>query len=621
MSGKFDKLLNQFKSKKWDDRKEAYDIFKKKIDNKLATVLINELSKNTNEDFNYWILKLILHLKKLNVKNRKLLFAIIKNYSTTKNYKLLSYFIPLLVSFNDELSIIYLVELFKAPKWGIRNEVSENLIKIGGSVAPYLIKAFQNSSNPDVQYWAMKVYGKVMGSKSLEKLGNAYKSNNYLIRYYSIIALGESETTKAIPILVKSLDDNSFIIRTRSAEILERIGEKILPFLEVFFNKGTSNMKISTIKLFARIKGENGINDIVEMTKYLPDRSFYLISALAELKTFNSMNLLIELLLDPSWEVRKYTFDQLIKFGPYTIRFLKKYISDNKYIDTELLVWFSKIFSYFPVEASSEIVFLLKMKHEDVLNTFLENIRIDRITKDIVYELSSYFHHEKWPVRKKVALFLRKCGKLVIPFLKDYYSESVNADEKYWTARTLLYLGETTDLNVEGENDILLDELAQEVSKINEEIIKNIEPVPEKIIDKKEVIIEKISSLENMYLKNLLMGIVTEEDVRKQMNQVLMMKDYISKNDFSILLDLYDYVLEPGIKENLLEIMKPIFSQDYLDIFIYLFTAEENELLKIKILGFMKYSRTKAVFELATSLCDSKNEEIRSLALYIYKSH
>ncbi len=337
------------------------------------------------------------------------------------------------------------------------------------------------------------------------------------------------------------------------------------------------------------------------------------------------MNLLVDLLLDESWEVKRYAFNQLVKFGLYTINFLRDHINNpDNVIDLELYIWFSKIMVDYTFEARDEIALLLNIHDEDILHVIIDTMNPGLVTKEIITSLIPYFGHEKWTLRKKVALYLRKVGKSAIPVLRNYIANSNDDNLVYWSERTLLYLGESLDASVTKikENTALINKISNEMNEIRQDITDEDEQNELQLEDdelkKKKDILKRIESIENLYLKDIARDIIEESQPDNLIPLLNDIKNYIRKNDFTFLLDLYHYYPEKKIRVIILEVLEKIYSSEFGDLIVNLYNFEENDELKLKTLSVVKNDDSKAIIDLAFQEMNNSVESIQSFARKIY---
>lgn len=124
-------------------------------------------------------------------------------------------------------AVPYILYAMAHPKMGSsgRNECSITLVRIGSSATPHLInnlykgrKAFRRSIIQTLGNIGDKKAGKPIGElyqklrKEVDALKNKNDDGSFGLRYYSIIALGQIKTLKAIPIIKQALSDPNKLI-------------------------------------------------------------------------------------------------------------------------------------------------------------------------------------------------------------------------------------------------------------------------------------------------------------------------------------------------------------------------------------------------------------------------
>ncbi|HEX9743274.1 MAG TPA: HEAT repeat domain-containing protein [Nitrospiraceae bacterium] len=151
----------------------------------------------------------------------------------------------------DERCVVPLVTVLRDGDWQVREAAVEALGQVGSPAVEYLVKMLRDW---DIRKSAIRCLGKIkdervldplmqqlhhdefmddatealvdLGSPSVERLVQALKDKNEVVRKQAIIALGRIKDPSAIDPLIEMLKDPDWFARLTAAAALEKIGDE-----------------------------------------------------------------------------------------------------------------------------------------------------------------------------------------------------------------------------------------------------------------------------------------------------------------------------------------------------------------------------------------------------------
>lgn len=348
----------------------------------------------------------------------------------------------------NELSTIpFALEKLNDPIWSVRKEASELLYSLGTKAVPLIKKAI-HSGTDDQRYWCFKVLGKLGGASVLKTLEEIVCSRDYeeKIRTYALSGVQEVRDPKAIPIFLKNLDSDLWVLRAQAAKALmeeEREPQKLLIRAMI---KGSRSVRYWGAQVLKEIALEKHISLLEELLKSSDlDLRFHAISILGRIRNKTSVHLIAEILMDNQWYLRKHATDTLVAMGPMCVAPLVEEIDKSS---EGKLYWICQILGEIGIPASFHALEKLIMNGSKEVRLYaLEAVH--RIGGDrAVTLLIEAFGNESWVVRSRAHDYLIQIGPTA--FLQTleglmsssdsmrYWCETTIEDSEYYGARALM---------------------------------------------------------------------------------------------------------------------------------------------------------------------------------------
>lgn len=124
-----------------------------------------------------------------------------------------------------------------------RNEIAERFIQIGKPAVTVLIEALNDDTRYGfVQRTAAESLGKIVDKDSISTLMGLLTKGNVYQRRGAVEALGKLKTIKALPDIIKALEDEDWHVQMLAAISLGDIGDKgaVGPLINLLNNKETN---------------------------------------------------------------------------------------------------------------------------------------------------------------------------------------------------------------------------------------------------------------------------------------------------------------------------------------------------------------------------------------------
>ena len=427
-------LIQAFSDDCWIVRKNAHEVLIGR-----GEQVIDKLAANfpfENPDIAYWTIKTY---EKLGGKNYQ---QIIKMLDCQDSLTVSSC-VRALGSFSNDEVVNLLIHYLKDPDWYVRKEAARSLEKIGDYALAPLKQAFVDNMNKseseDVSYWTIRLLARIIGVKAIPSFMNLFKSEKQNIRYYAVTALGEIDDEEATKYLINALEDKSWIIRERSAELLKARGESVITTLKAAFYSKGSDTKFWTIKIISSIMGSGGIDFLAKVAKSEQEEiKYFVINALGENQDEQSIRLLISFFQEKSWILRKRASEILQKIGNRSIDYLientKSANKDERYFSLNTL-------AYIGGRAHDYLAGLLesgdyKIK-QDIVNSF-EDIPYDiAVNKNLRFAFYNCLNDSEWKIRYSSAKLLEQISEKIYSELLELFARK-NSDINYWISQIVV---------------------------------------------------------------------------------------------------------------------------------------------------------------------------------------
>ncbi len=460
----FVKLTELFTAKIWNHRKRASDALIVAGDKVIPTVL--KSLDSDSEDTKYWSIKV---LGNLGIKGAE---ALIANFSKISNIQIQIATINALTGKEDKNTITFLIKQLKSSHWSIRKAAfdvlnfseSETLFD---TIEKEFFLSLKEKSDEDFCFWAIKIMARKFAKKGVGTLVKIYEKGNKNLRYYTVIAFGEMKVEEAIPHLIKAFSDKVWIIRKQAAEEILKYGRAAIKLLTKAFVKQSADIKYWSAWVLSRIMKKNEI--ISEFAKVLKigddDLKFFTINIIGETKDERALKILLPLLKDKSWLIRKQAAENIVKIGKPVLdiikvdieseeedtafwgikivanlgqpglEVLKKYLisdSDNQNMKKFILIALSEI------ESSSEVDNLIVMAMNDKLwpirnlaYQMLKNKKNPKIIMNSIVQGGQLDSEEfNFWIRKLFSEFMPVSKKILISLINTQIPEAIIFLEK-----------------------------------------------------------------------------------------------------------------------------------------------------------------------------------------------
>jgi len=329
-----------------------------------------------------------------------------------------------------------LLNHLRDPVWKIRQLAANILKKRVNSVLPDIEKHLKTFNDEDTIYWCTRVLAQA-GDKSLPIFESLLLNKNSEIRYYAVNGLSLMSAPSTIPLLVKCLSDESWIVRNEAANALYKYGETAINYLKSQLASGNKDVRFWTIKLLAKILKEKALPFLKKAMKSdNPELRYNTIIALSEIKSDTIIPILINCLSDSSWIVRRQAAETLKKIGKSSIPFLKQAFKSG---NSDIKYWTIKLFgNILKEEAIDDLKRIMEESNEKDMRyyaiTALGEIKHEKAVRHLV----NAFQDELWTLRKHAATLLSHMGNFIVPILDKIVDETENADILHWISELLI---------------------------------------------------------------------------------------------------------------------------------------------------------------------------------------
>ncbi|MCK5684721.1 HEAT repeat domain-containing protein, partial [bacterium] len=427
-------LIQAFADECWIVRKSAHEALVGRGDE-----VVNKLEANfpfENPDIAYWTVKTY---EKLGGSNYRQIIKMLDSHDSLT----ISACLRALGNFSNDEVVSLLIHCLKDTDWYIRKEAARSLEKIGDYALAPLKQAFVDNMNrsesEDVSYWTIRLLARIIGVKAIPSFMNLFKSEKQNIRYYAVTALGEIDDEEATKYLINALEDKSWIIRERSAELLKARGESVISTLKAAFYSKGSDTKFWTIKILSSIMGSGGIEFLAKVAKSEEEEiKYFVINALGENQDEQSIRLLISFFQEKSWILRKRASEILQKIGNRSI----DYLIENTKSDNKDERYFSlNTLAYIGGRAHDYLAGLLesgdyKVK-QDIVNSF-EDIPNDiAVNKNLRFAFYNCLSDSEWKIRYSAAKLLDQISDKIFSELLELFARK-SSDINYWISQIVV---------------------------------------------------------------------------------------------------------------------------------------------------------------------------------------
>ncbi|MGA7194733.1 MAG: HEAT repeat domain-containing protein [Anaerolineales bacterium] len=134
---------------------------------------------------------------------------------------------------------------------------ASQLAQLGGSAFPAL-NALLTSSNADHRWWAVRTLAQIsdIDVKCFIESLNDVSSE---VRQAAALALAAHPAEEAAPLLVRALNDEDALVQTLAANALSAIGKTVVPILIEKFPQASTSVKIHMMRVLAEVRDPRAI--------------------------------------------------------------------------------------------------------------------------------------------------------------------------------------------------------------------------------------------------------------------------------------------------------------------------------------------------------------------------
>lgn len=437
----FYKLAGYFSDDNWLMRKIACE-YCARLGERVFSYLYESLcEQDASENLVYWGVKTFTrfagtpHAAAASDCLVKLLAHAAANYSSRDHNKLI-YLIKACGLMKPSDAAPELIELLGHESWIVRKEAAGALLQIGRSAAPLLKEAF-SSGNKDIRYWTVKLLGQLLGADAVDSFKKLLKSEKKDLRYYALTAIGENDGEGIIEQVVSCLGDESWLVRAQAAEILEKKGAAAIgPLKRAFSTSSNSDVKYWTVKVLAKLLGADAVEYMEEaLAGDDSELKYCVIEALSNMKFDRVAHLLLKLLDDPAWLVRKHVASVFLKFGAQAASFLLKALEDES--NENIRYWAVQIISRGDGNGFGRLLKLLKDPGRSERIFIIQAIREFR-NDQAIPALFELLLDPLWTIRREAAYAICEYGpEKVIGHLITAGAPLENADFRFWAQKII----------------------------------------------------------------------------------------------------------------------------------------------------------------------------------------
>jgi HEAT repeat protein len=328
-----------------------------------------------------------------------------------------------------------LIEFLGHASWIVRKEAAGALMQIGRSTAPLLKEAF-SSGNKDIRYWTVKLLGQMLGVDAVDSFKKLLKSEKKDLRYYALTALGENDGEGIIELVVSRLGDESWLVRAQAAEILEKKGgASIAPLKKAFSTSSNSDVKYWTVKVLAKLLRDDAVEYMEEaLDTEDSELKYCVIEAFSHMKFDKVAPLLLRLLDDPAWLVRKHVASIFLKFGGQAAAFLLNALAEEH--NENIRYWAVQIISRGDGGSFGQLLNLLKDPGRSERVFIIQAIRESR-NEQALPALFELLLDPLWTIRREAAYAIAEYGpEKAIEHLVENASLG-NSDVRFWAQKIM----------------------------------------------------------------------------------------------------------------------------------------------------------------------------------------
>ncbi|MDD2714895.1 MAG: HEAT repeat domain-containing protein [Candidatus Wallbacteria bacterium] len=243
-----------------------------------------------------------------------------------------------------------------------------------------------------------------------------------------------------IRILIGHFTDPDWEIRKKSAETLSGFStNEIFAALKDSLNLNHLDHAFWSLRVSRYLLNPQALALVSEYLKS-PDKNIriYALDTLEELQVPERIPLLIDLLGDPKWSVRKKSADIIVKIPEAAKLLVKNFRHSNE----DKSYWIIRILGKLLAERELDLLlkFLKSKKHKE--RYFAIMALGERKSVKSIPELIHCLSDDLWVIRKQAAEVLEHFGQEAVPFLENELVKTSHNDITYWCSQILARIGQ-----------------------------------------------------------------------------------------------------------------------------------------------------------------------------------
>lgn len=337
-------LIDALGDSSWSIRREASDQLVNH--GREALPFLQKASASGDPNLRYWSIKTLARI--LGKDAMESLSSMVEAKDSKARY----YAVLALGEIREDDAVNLLVTRLGDSSWMVRKLAADHLERFGRMAVPKLVKAFETGS-PDVKYWSIQLIGRILKGKAVHSLEKILADTDENLRSYAILALGETRSEKAIPLLISSFTDPSWLVREQAADVLLKMGRKTLGHLEKFLNSPNEDIRFWSVRVLSRLS-DQGARILSNSLPWLDARTrLFVIDNLVENNLESSTQALMQSLSDNHWPVRRKAAEGLVTTGPRVIPAVLDLLTSE---DPDVRYWAGKVMDSFSDETADYLM-------------------------------------------------------------------------------------------------------------------------------------------------------------------------------------------------------------------------------------------------------------------------
>lgn len=285
--------------------------------------------ESQDKERRYWAIKVLGKMRE------KTAYTAVKRFLTDKDPEIRMAALESMGYYLDSESIPNLINCFTDPVWVVRKHAAKAVVAFGLKAVPLLIRTL-DSENEDAKYWTLRALGELKPIGIYPLLVKLFNDPSWTIRkttsdlfsnygedalielttlaadnddpetkYWVIRSLGNIKSKMSLPMLFRSLDDDSEAIRDAAQKALANYGDEVTEDLFALFKSEKRRLLESVCNTFKRMDAEIIVPKLCRaLGKYDEQVSFWVRRTLCGFKN-ESHKKILDLLNDQSDEIRR----------------------------------------------------------------------------------------------------------------------------------------------------------------------------------------------------------------------------------------------------------------------------------------------------------------------------